>query len=303
MYSLDLRNSAVRHYLKVRSLRKVAGIFHVGKSTLDRWVKPIHTARNARKRRRAAAVAHIEELVTANPFTTLSKLKASLATEDIKVSCTTSWRILRDSGYSRKRARHRSSQRQPSLEECEQFVAALETTGERISIDEVCIYLHESPHYGYAPRGERVIHRTKKPPRSNKLSMLLAISDKRGIVAHKCLAGSFNTASFTDFLNNMDAVAGTPVILDSVSFHRSKAAIEVARVKGYRLLYTPPYSPDFNPVENAFSVLKNAMRQQEPVALQDALTTITAAKCAAFFSGSSRIIHEYTAGLRGLAAI
>ena len=303
MYSLDLRNSAVRHYLEVRSLRKVAGIFHVGKSTLERWVKPIHTARNARRRRSATAVARIKEMVTSNPFTTLSKLKASLAEEGIKVSCTTAWRILGGSGYSRKRARHRSSQRQPSLEECEQFVAALETTGERISIDEVCIYLHESPHYGYAPRGERVIHRTKKPPRSNKLSMLLAISDKRGIVAHKCLAGSFNTASFTDFLNNMDAVAGTPVILDNVSFHRSKAAVEAARVRGYRLLYTPPYSPDFNPVESAFSVIKNAMRQQEPVALQEALRTMTAAKCTAFFSGSFRFVQEYAAGLRGPAGI
>ena len=303
MYSLDMRNSAVRHYLKVRSLRKVAGIFHIGKSTLDRWVKPIHTARNARRKRSAAAVARIDALVTTNPFTTLSKLKASLATDDIKISCTTAWRILRDSGYSRKRTRHRSSPRKPSLEECEQFLAALETTGERISIDEVCIYFHESPRYGYAPRGKRVVHRTNKPPRSNKLSMLLAISNKRGIVAHKCLAGSFNTASFTDFLNSLDVRSGTPLILDNVSFHRSRAATEVAQAKGYRLLYTPPYCPDFNPVESAFSVIKNAMRQQEPVALSEALATITASKCAAFFSGSLRFIREYAAGVRGLGSL
>lgn len=295
---MDMRNSAVRHYLQVHSLRKVAGIFHIGKSTLDRWVKPIHTARNTRKKRRAAAIVRIRDLVAANPFTTLSKLKASLAADDIKISCTTTWRILRDSGYSRKRVRHRSSPRKPSLEDCQRFVDALDSAGERISIDEVCIYLHESHRYGYAPRGERVVHRTNKPPRSNKLSMLLAISDKRGIVAHKCVSGSFETASFTEFLSTMDAKSGTPVILDNVSFHRSKAAIEVARAKGYRLLYTPPYSPDFNPVESAFSVLKNAMRQQEPVALQEALRSITAAKCEAFFLGSMRFIQKYMEELR-----
>jgi transposase len=179
MYSIDLRNSAVRHYLAVRSLRKVAAVFNVGKSTIDRWVRPIHTARNARRKRSALAVSRIQELVTSNPFTTLAKLKRTLADDDIKISCT--------------------------------------------------------------------------------------------------------TASFTDFLTRLDAAAGDPVILDNVSFHRSKAAIEAARVKGFRLLYTPPYSPDFNPVENAFSVLRNAMRQNEPVALRDALTTITVAKCAAFF--------------------
>ena len=187
MYPLILKNRAIKHYITVKSLRKASSTFGVGKSTLSRWLQPVHTARKERKSKREAATSSILDMISNNPFTTLSAIKATLATKGIKLSCTSAWRSIKQSGFTRKRVRHRSSYKQATLDQSETFATMLQHQGERISIDETSVYLHESPRYGYAPRGAPVHHRTKKPPRSSKMSLLLAISDKRGIIAHECV--------------------------------------------------------------------------------------------------------------------
>ncbi|HBF31232.1 transposase, partial [Rhizobium sp.] len=54
---------------------------------------------------------------------------------------------------------------------------------------------------------------------------------------------------------------GDVVILDNVAFHKSKRAEELVRAKGAWLLFLPPYSPDINPIEMAFSKLKALLRK------------------------------------------
>ncbi|HBF29310.1 transposase, partial [Rhizobium sp.] len=54
---------------------------------------------------------------------------------------------------------------------------------------------------------------------------------------------------------------GDVVILDNVAFHKSKRAEELVRAKGAWLLFLPPYSPDLNPIEMAFSKLKALLRK------------------------------------------
>lgn len=124
------------------------------------------------------------------------------------------------------------------------------------------------------------------------MSLLLAISDRRGVVGHCCIDGSFNTASFEAFIRDLDAPRGASVIMDNARFHHSRSVKERAEQRGFKLLYTPPYSPDFNPIENAFSALKAAMRKGSPVSLAEALCTLTPQKCRAFFDGTSRFLGE-----------
>lgn len=296
------RAAAIKYYYqRAHSLRKTADIFGIGKSTLSRWLHPLHMARNTRKRKRDTLIARISEMMRANPFTTLSRIKQTLVTDDIRISTTTAWRVIRDTGYSRKRTRHRSSKRTATLEESERFGRIFCADGEKVSIDETCIYLHDSPRYGYAPRGEPVYHHTQRPPRSDKVSLLLAISDKRGIIAHRCIKGAFNKQSFTEFLSNIDVARGTPLILDNVAFHHSLVVRRVAAERGLVLLFTPPYSPDFNPIESAFSTLKNAMRQNDPVKLEEAMKSITTSKCSGFFRGTRNFVQRYIEKLRNAA--
>lgn len=54
---------------------------------------------------------------------------------------------------------------------------------------------------------------------------------------------------------------GDIVILDNLPAHKSMAAREAIEATGARMLFLPPYSPDFNPIENAFSKLKAILRK------------------------------------------
>lgn len=55
---------------------------------------------------------------------------------------------------------------------------------------------------------------------------------------------------------------GDVVILDNVGFHKSERAKQLVRAKGAWLLFLPPYSPDLNPIEMAFSKLKARLRKR-----------------------------------------
>ena len=58
-----------------------------------------------------------------------------------------------------------------------------------------------------------------------------------------------------------EIVPGTVVILDNLATHRNKEAAEALRAHGCWFLYLPPYSPDLNPIEQAFSKLKAHLRR------------------------------------------
>lgn len=60
---------------------------------------------------------------------------------------------------------------------------------------------------------------------------------------------------------SFDLPTGTVLLLDNVSFHHSKVVKEYAISQGLVLLYVPPYSPWFNPVEGVFSIAKRSYYQ------------------------------------------
>lgn len=119
-----------------------------------------------------------------------------------------------------------------------------------------------TPLYAYAPRGQRAIG---KVPRNYGATMtLIASLSLSGMGAAFVLDGAADSAAFEVYIEHLLAPslhAGQIVILDNLSIHlgpRVKAAIEA---KGCRLLFLPAYSPDFSPIEEAFSKLKSFLRR------------------------------------------
>jgi transposase len=83
------------------------------------------------------------------------------------------------------------------------------------------------------------------------------------------------------------------VILDNLPAHKSSAARMAIEATGARMLFLPPYSPDFNPIENAFSKLKSILRKAAARtvtdlwdAIRDALPRFTPDECANYFSAT-----------------
>lgn len=81
------------------------------------------------------------------------------------------WRAVRANGMSRKRVRNRSSFKENTLADCTDFQGAYSDEREVISIDETCVYFHDSPRFGYSLRGQRIVHRTRTAPRARKQTL------------------------------------------------------------------------------------------------------------------------------------
>jgi transposase len=83
---------------------------------------------------------------------------------------------------------------------------------------------------------------------------------------------------------------GDVVIMDNLATHKIRGISEAIEAVGARLLYLPPYSPDFNPIENMWSKIKEILRSQAPrtesellLATKTAFRAISTADCKGFF--------------------
>ena len=54
---------------------------------------------------------------------------------------------------------------------------------------------------------------------------------------------------------------GMVLVIDNASFHKSKKIVELVEAAGCRIIFLPPYSPDFNPIEHHWAAVKNAIRK------------------------------------------
>ena len=115
---------------------------------------------------------------------------------------------------------------------------------------------------GRAPRGERL--RMAIPHGHWKTTTFVAGLRNSGVVAPMVLDGPINGAAFQTYVDQVlvpDLRPGNIVVMDNLGSHKGasiRAAIEAA---GASLLYLPPYSPDLNPIENAFAKLKAMLRK------------------------------------------
>jgi transposase len=76
--------------------------------------------------------------------------------------------------------------------------------------------------------------------------------------------GSTNGAVFETYLEDVllpTLKSGQVVVMDNLSAHKGEKVRELIEAKGSELIYLPPYSPDFNPIEQAFSKLKSYLRE------------------------------------------
>jgi transposase len=114
---------------------------------------------------------------------------------------------------------------------------------------------------GYAPRGQRL---TAAVPQGHwKTTTFIAGLTAGGLIAPMVLDGPMDTAAFTAYVEQVlaqEARPGDLVVLDNLSAHKTKRVREALTRCRVEFLYLPPYSPDLNPIENAFSKLKGLLR-------------------------------------------
>ena len=134
--------------------------------------------------------------------------------------------------------------------------------GRLVFIDETWARTNMAPLRGWAPRGRRL---PAKVPHGKwrTLTFLAALRQDR-IEAPWLLDGPINGERFRLYVEKLllpTLKPGDIVIMDNLGSHKSKAVRQAIRSAQARLLFLPKYSPDLNPIEQAFSKLKHRLRK------------------------------------------
>jgi transposase len=116
--------------------------------------------------------------------------------------------------------------------------------------------------HGRCRRGERL--RVGIPHGHWKTTTFVGALTTRGFIAPFVLDGPINRAAFETYVENVLVPELRPddiVVMDNLSSHKGPCVRKMIEAAGASLLYLPPYSPDFNPIENAFAKLKALLRK------------------------------------------
>ena len=166
--------------------------------------------------------------------------------------------------HAQKKTGHATEQDRPDVlkRREEWFDGQLDLDPEQlIFIDETWASTNMARRYGRAPRGERL--RAGVPHGHWKTTTFVAGLSRTGMIAPWVLDGPMNGDAFTTYVIRAlvpELSPGNVVIMDNLSSHKAPAVRVAIEAAGARLLFLPPYSPDFNPIEKAFAKLKAVSR-------------------------------------------
>jgi transposase len=163
-----------------------------------------------------------------------------------------------------------------------------------IFLDETGIDTRLTRAHGRAPRGQRA---TGKVPWGNweRLTIIGALALESGVIASMSIAAATSAAVFLAFTEQVLVPAlqnrpDTILVMDNLPAHKAAAVRDALDRAGLAHRYLPPYSPDLNPIEQAWSKLKASLRatsarsrQALEAALGPALRTITAQDASGWF--------------------
>jgi transposase len=161
-----------------------------------------------------------------------------------------------------------------------------------VFLDETGSHLGYTPTRAWAPRGQRAHAAAPRNPGENKTVIAALTLD--GVDALMRFDGGMTSDRFIGYVRHVLAPIlrpGQVVVADNLRAHHAEAARAAIEACGARFLPLPSYSPDFNPIEHAFSKVKQALRRAQARTDDDlraatwaAFATITPADAAAWFA-------------------
>ena len=132
--------------------------------------------------------------------------------------------------------------------------------------------------YGRCPKNRRCVARV--PHGHWQSSTFIAALRVNSITAPFLIEGAVNAEVFTAYLQQVlcpELHAGDVVVLDNLAVHKQPEVRSAIEAAGAHLRFLPPYSPDFNPIEQAFAKLKAFLRRARPRTFDQVLVLVAAA--------------------------
>jgi transposase len=163
-----------------------------------------------------------------------------------------------------------------------------------VFIDETWTKTNMAPLRGWAPRGQRLI--AKVPQGRWTTTTFLAALRLDRIDAPWLLEGPIDGESFRTYVERVLVPTlreGDIVVMDNLGSHKGKVVRQLIRSTGAKLFFLPKYSPDLNPIEQAFAKLKHLLRKANArtidticAAIAEILGAFTPEECAHYFKNS-----------------
>ena len=259
MYSNDLKTKAINLYYKLNSYRKVQELLDIGKSTVQRWV--FCDKKNIRKCfDKTEIILFIKSLLDNDCFISCKMIGETIYRKYKKIlSKSLIYTIITKSiKYSYKKINKKiySKNIQDLVFAQNIFSKNIEKINKNniICVDETYIYSNYSSNRGWGKKGCYI----NKYIRANpvKYSILMAISNNI-IIYKKIYKNNIQTKEFVRFIKFINRkYKNKYILMDNVSFHKTKLVKTLIDKSSNKLLYIPPYSPQFNPIEEVFSQIK-----------------------------------------------
>ena len=130
-----------------------------------------------------------------------------------------------------------------------------------IFLDETWTSTNMTPTYGRAPRGKRCL--AQAPFGQRTTTTLVCALQLQGLVAPMVLEGAINGTAFLAWVKQElvpQLKPGDVVVMDNLQPHKVAGVCEAIEAQGAQVRYLPPYSPEFNPIEQVFAKIKTLLR-------------------------------------------
>lgn len=303
-YSADLRRRVVDAVDRGEySQREIARLFEVSLSFVVRMLQRRRSSGGVEPRPHGGGAGFklsVDErirlfaLARKHPDATLKQLKEM---GGFDCTLTTIWRTLRRAKWTRKKkSLHAAERDRPDVKEGRRkFRRKVKRIAVRrlIFLDETGVDTSMTSKYGWAPKGRRVEGSAPKSWSTTTVVSAIGLDGVRGTLA---FPGAMDEQAFATYVEHVLAPnlhPGDLVVMDNLRVHDSPAAEAAIRRAGAKEVRLPPYSPDYNPIEEMWSKLKTRLRRSAArttpalyQALADALDQITTKDIAGWFRHS-----------------
>ena len=314
MFSYDIVKLFVMHYKNKESIIKISKMLNISRKQLYKWKitykeflrnnnreftkKDYENLRECRLRNKLKRYyERIINYVNENSGCSLIDIHKSI---DKEISISSLCRILKELKIVRRRKKMRITNKSK-----DELIALRKTymtnrywnpLDDAVYIDEVHFSLNDLNNYGYTFKGVPISQIIKSKSKVPSVSVLCAMSKDR--VFYQIHTESINQDKYIKFIKSIRRFFKLKIFIqDNARIHKGNNVKKYIKKSKIKMEYTPPYSPEFNPIELLFNKIKNSFRKIEHKniidEIGDVFKTITQGNLINFINHSEKIIAQY----------
>lgn len=282
-FTSDLKLKAVNYYHKINNYVKACEVFECSERSLKRWVERYNKNKNVNRKTRKLGsyklekqhIQFIKETLRKHSDIQMNFLQELLKSKFPKLDISRQYLsdIIRDNNITRKRATFKHFPKtyrgniRNEKEELKEFFDVINKfkLEDIISIDETSVSTSLTHNYCRAFLGDRCVKKTTNNEVFKKYSLVVAINNKKCIASELYQNGAVNSERFNDFLKKIcSKVRGKLFVLDNGQIHKKESTKQIIKESGNYLVYTCPYHPRLNSIEQFFNQMKHYIKLDKP---------------------------------------